>query len=207
MERLGTRGVLAGLMLALVLAAAATANIRPSHNPANSHKLINEPLEGYSYDYAKHCRDHVPKGMRLLNRWLDHHVRGESWSIYRCEKLSPHNYSLHSEGRAIDWHLDRSVPKDRRAANRLIRTLLAKDRHGNQAALARRMGIQGIIFDCRAWWSNPGGMGKYSYCYKANGHIRHNLDPTAAHRNHVHLELTKKSARAKTSFWRSPLGH
>ncbi|CAN5548198.1 hypothetical protein BH10ACT11_BH10ACT11_04600 [soil metagenome] len=199
--------MLAGLVLALLLVAVAGANIRPSHNPANDHRLINKHLEDYHYDYAKHCKDHTPKGMKLLQRWLEHHVRGESWGIYRCEKLSPGNYSLHSESRAIDWHLERSNHEDRKAAMQLIRTLLGSDKHGNHAALARRMGIQGIIFDCHAWWSGPGEMEKYSYCYKANGHKRHHLDPTAAHMNHVHLELNKKGARAKTSFWGSPLGH
>ena len=209
MERVSAKGALAGLVLviALALAAVAAANIRPSNNPANDHRLINKPIESYDYDYAKHCRDHTPKGMKLLQRWLGKHVRGESWGIYRCEKLSPGNYSLHSESRAIDWHLERSNHKDKKAAMQLIHALLDSDRKGNDAALARRMGVQGIIFNCHAWWSGAGGMGKYSYCYKPNGHKRHNLDPTAAHENHVHLELNDKGARAKSSFWRSPLGH
>ena len=71
----------------------------------------------------------------------------------RCEKLSRRNYSLHSEGRALDWHLDARNAADRRAGRRLIKLLLAPDRAGNPHALARRMGIQEIIWDCRAWWS------------------------------------------------------
>lgn len=207
MNRVGVRGMLASLALVLLLVAAAGASIRPNHNPADSQQLINKPLEGYDYDYARRCKDKTPKGMKLFQRWLEKHVRGETWGIYRCEKLSPGNYSLHSESRAIDWHLDKKNRKDRKAAHNLIRTLLKSDRKGNHAALARRMGIQGIIFDCHAWWSGPGGMEKYSYCYKPNGHKLHNLDPTAAHENHVHLELNKKGAAAVTSFWRSPLGH
>ena len=79
--------------------------------------------------------------------------RGQSWGIMRCEKLVRRNYSLHAEGRALDWHLDARNPADRRAGERLIALLLAPDRAGNPHALARRMGVQEIIWDCRAWWS------------------------------------------------------
>jgi hypothetical protein len=84
---------------------------------------------------------------------------------------------------------------------RMIDTLLATDQNGNEHALARRMGIQGIIFDCRSWWSGMDGMDEYSYCEQNHGH----LDPTPAHRDHVHIELNWPGARKQTSFWRSPL--
>ena len=99
-------------------------------------------------------------------------------------------------------HLDASKPKEKRAALKLIDTLLAPDRNGNEHALARRMGIQGIIFDCRSWWSGSGGMGTYSAC---EGNKR--PDPTTAHRDHVHLELNWAGARKQTSFWESPASH
>ena len=76
-----------------------------------------------------------------------------SWGIMRCERLSATSFSLHSEGRAIDWHLDaRAAPTGARR-ERLIDRLLATDRAGNPHALARRMGIQEIIWNCRSWWS------------------------------------------------------
>ena len=71
----------------------------------------------------------------------------------RCERLGPDSFSLHAEGRAIDWHLDAARRAERREARRLIDLLLAKDRVGNPHALARRMGIQEIIWNCRSWWS------------------------------------------------------
>ena len=88
---------------------------------------------------------------------------------------------------------------------RLIRTLLATDRKGNPRALARRMGVQGLIFDCRAWWAGMERMDEYSYCYRGNGELRDDLERTAAHREHVHIELSWKGAREQTSFWRSSL--
>ena len=32
------------------------------------------------------------------------------------------------------------------------------------------------------------------------------LDPTQAHLNHVHIGMSKKGARAQTSFWQATLG-
>jgi hypothetical protein len=64
------------------------------------------------------------------------------------------------------------------------------------------MGIQGLIFDCRSWWAGMDRLGEYGYCHKRNGEVRHDLDRTQAHRDHVHIELNRDGARKRTSFWR-----
>ncbi len=109
------------------------------------------------------------------------------------------------EGRALDWHLDAAVPVQRRAARNLIRMLLARDREGHHSALARRMGVQGLIFDCRSWWAGSEGLGRYAYCFTRSGKRGRHLDPAQAHRNHVHIDLNWAGALRRTSFWRSPL--
>ena len=208
---MGTRLLLSLAACALLLASTASAaGLAP--NPANDRTLLDEPIEGYAYDEAKRCREQVPAGMKALERWLERNVPGESWGIVRCSHLRPGavaerrgSWSVHAEGRAIDWHLDAGVAKERRAAMRLIRTLLMPDRNGEPHALARRMGVQGLIFDCKAWWSGMEELGRYSYCYERNGGLRRDIDRTAAHRDHVHLELNWDGARKRTSFWRSPV--
>ena len=195
------------LVCTLALAAVAgtgLAQALPNVNPAN--RLANVPIDDYRYDHAQRCTRSPRRGTIALQGWLARHARGQSWGIMRCERLSGDSYSLHAEGRAIDWHLDARREKDRRAAKKLIRTLLASDRNGQPAALARRMGVQGLNFDCKSWWSGQDGLGKYSYCYGRNGEKRDNLDPTAAHVDHVHIELNRPGARKRTSFWQSPLG-
>jgi hypothetical protein len=192
------------MALALVLGASAVAGLRP--NPASDPRLLNKPIEGFRYDDADGCKDGVPRGTKALERWLADNVRGETWGIMRCERWGGGDFSVHSEGRAIDWHLDASNRKDKRAAMRLIHVLLDEDRRGEPAALARRMGVQGLIFNCKSWWSGAGGLGKYSYCYRENGKRRDNLDRTQAHKDHVHIELNWPGAHERTSFWRSPLG-
>jgi hypothetical protein len=107
--------------------------------------------------------------------------------------------------RAVDWRLDAGVARERRSAMRLIRTLVSRDRNGNPTALARRAGVQGLIFDCKAWWAGMDRLSRYSYCYKRNGELRNDLDRTQAHRDHVHIELNWPGSRKRTGFWRSPV--
>jgi len=195
--------VLAALCVGALAASAAGDALVP--NPANDPRLLNKPIEESRYDDATRCRKHPTDGAKALVRWLERTVRGESWGIVRCERLKRGEFSVHAEGRAIDWRLDAAIAKERRSAMRLVRTLIARDRNGNPSALARRMGIQGLIFDCKAWWAGMEELDKYSYCYRRNGDLRDQVDRTQAHRDHVHIELNWPGARKQTSFWRSPL--
>lgn len=192
------------LGLACLCATAATAIATPygrvTHNPAD--RLAAKPIDDYRYDRAKHCYRRPSRGANAMVSWLTHNARGQFWGIMRCERLSSDSMSLHSEGRAIDWHLDASRPADRRAARRLLMTLLATDRAGNPHALARRMGVQEIIWDCRSWWSGADRMGEYSLCFDRKGRPRKKVDRTLAHRDHVHIGLSRAGARMRTSFWR-----
>jgi hypothetical protein len=172
------------------------------HNPAD--RLASLPIDDYHYDYARRCRKHPMPGTLALESWLQKKWRGVSWGIMRCEKLGRHDYSLHAEGRALDWHLDVHNAGDRRAARKLILTLLATDKAGNPHALARRMGVQEIIWNCRSWWAGSERMDRYSYCYDKRGRRRKHLDETQAHRNHVHIGLNRAGARKRTSFWKHP---
>jgi hypothetical protein len=195
--------LLALAVFALALAGTALAaypeTFRPvKGNPADS--LDKLPIDGYRYDYARRCVKKPTPGALAMESWLEHNSSGVFWGIMRCEKLGLHDYSLHADGRAIDWHLDVHTAAGRKEATRLISLLLAPDRLGNEHALARRMGVQEIIWNCRAWWSGPGGMEPYSVCYDKRGHRIH-VDDTTAHRNHIHIGLNRLGARKLTSFW------
>jgi hypothetical protein len=200
---------LAAAALALVLAAQALPSSAAgfpnrfppvSANPAN--RLAPETIDDYRYDHARRCRKQPTPGARSLEAWLQRHAAGESWGIMRCEKLSRRHYSLHAEGRALDWHLDSRRPAERRAGRRLISLLLAEDRFGNPHALARRMGIQEIIWDCKSWWSGSPGLEGYSACFGKRGKRRRRVDATTAHRDHIHIGLNWPGARKRTTFWR-----
>jgi hypothetical protein len=195
---------LACLVVVLAAAAgAAQASAAPPQplkgNPAD--RMAGLPIDDYAYDHARGCKRKPAPGMLALESWLGLHVRGSSWGIMRCERLSKRNFSLHAEGRALDWHLDAGDRTDRRAARKLIGLLLATDRAGNEHALARRMGVQEIIWDCRSWWSGSDAMDDYSVCFTGRGKPRRNVSPTLAHRDHIHIGLSRAGAAERTSFW------
>jgi hypothetical protein len=191
--------VLFAAIALVALAGVGLAEALPDGNPAN--RLVRLPIDDYRYDHAKGCRKHPARGTVALQRWLEANAAGVSWGIMRCSKLGGSDYSLHAEGRALDWHLDARSATDRRAADRLIKLLLATDRAGNPHALARRMGIQEIIWNCHSWWAGSAGMGPYSQCYRENGKKRKNVNHTLAHKDHIHFGLSWRGARKRTTFW------
>lgn len=169
-------------------------------NPAD--KLAGLPIEDSKYDRATRCSAKRRPGMVAFQRWLEANAKGVSWGSYRCEKWGKRSASLHAEGRALDWHLDVSRKADRREAQRLITLLLAPDRLGQPMALARRMGVQEIIWDC-GYWGAWGGteFDRYSACVDKRGRPIKGVDKTVAHRDHVHFGLTRDGAQGRTSFW------
>ena len=197
-------------LLALALLALAPAAQAIPHLPQNAQpvadnpadRMLEVPIEDSVYDPATHCTPHAKRpGMVALQRWLEANARGVSWGTYRCERWGKHEASLHAEGRALDWHLDRSNAADTREADRLIRLLLAPDQAGNPQALARRMGLEEIIWDCGYWGAGMPDFRPYSVCFNKHGKARKHVNVTLAHRDHIHFGLTKAGAMARTSFW------
>jgi len=169
------------------------------HNPADA--LADIAIEEPAYDPATKCSKREKPGMTALVSWLDRNAGGVFWGSYRCEKWGPHSASLHAENRAVDWALDVDVPAQRREAERLIALLLAPDRNGAPQALARRMGVEEIIWDCGYWGAGMSQFRPYSPCLSKRGKLRRKVDKTIAHRNHLHIGMTKAGAAKKTSFW------
>jgi len=168
-------------------------------NPAD--RLADLPADPEDYDAATHCSTTVRPGMVALVGWLGRNVRGANWGTYRCEKWGPHEASLHAENRAVDWHLDVGVPADRAAGRELIDMLLAPDRAGLPHALARRMGVEEIIWDCSYWGAGMDEFKPYSICFNKLGERRRRVDPTAGHLDHLHIGMSKAGAARRTSFW------
>jgi hypothetical protein len=188
----------AGLVVALAIVLPAAAQALPSLKANPADKLLARGIDPIRYDAATKCNGgHVYAGTMDVLGWLERNAAGVNWGEYRCELWGKGQASLHSDGRAIDWH-----PSTMQAGHQLVQLLLAPDKDGNAAALARRMGIQGLIFDCQSWFGGSDGtLGDYSYCVGKNGKRKKNLDPTQAHMNHVHIELNKLGATEKTTFW------
>ena len=123
------------------------------------------------------------------------------WGSYRCEKWGKDSASLHAENRAIDWHLDAFVKADRKAADKLFRLLLAPDRPATRRRSPAAWASQELILDCGYWGAGMTNFQPYSVCYDEKGKRRKRVDKTAAHRDHIHIGMTKAGAKARTSFW------
>ena len=187
------------LVMLVTLIGVAVADALPKGNPAN--RMLNVPMDESQYDQATRCSKGPTRGILALQRWLQSNARGVSWGIMRCEKWGKNSASLHAEGRALDWHLDARSARDRRAATRLINLLLETDRAGNPNALARRMGVQEIIWNCKYWGGWSDRMGPYSQCYDKKGRKLKRVNFTQAHKDHIHFGINKRAARLKTTFW------
>lgn len=180
---------------ALVLAATALGSGRTlSPNPANDPALIGERMDPNRYDGADGCVRKDPKGMKALVKFMKRNTKkGVPYGTIRCDG------GVHGTGRALDWALDARKRSQKRLAMTVINTWMAEDDRGRNNALARRMGVQLIIYNCRWWQAGDRGWSPYSACSGKNP------DPTQGHIDHVHIELTKPAAKLKTSYWQSEL--
>src|SRR6476646_3133788 len=96
---------IAWLAAAVALAIPAAAGALPSlaANPAN--KLLSRGIDPIQYDSATHCNGgKVYAGTMAMVRWLEKNASGVNWGEYRCEPWGKGQASVHSAGRAIDWH-------------------------------------------------------------------------------------------------------
>jgi hypothetical protein len=97
--------------------------------------------------------------------------------------------SEHKEGRAWDWMVDVDKPLEAAAAEDLIAWLTSPDEHGNQAAMARRLGVMYIIWNAQIWKSYQADRGWQPY------------RGTNAHTDHVHISFSWAGALQRTSYW------
>jgi hypothetical protein len=167
-------------------------------NPAD--RLADLPIDDYAYDHARDCRGRATPGALALVDWLERNAEGASWGIMRCERWGKGRASLHAEGRAVDWHLDAARAADRREARRLIDLWLATDSAGNEHALARRMGIQEIIWNCHSWWSGSDGLPVLHLLHRARKAPQARKPHRGPHGPHPRRPLPRRRPK-RTSFW------
>ncbi|MCA1680257.1 MAG: hypothetical protein LC777_15535 [Actinobacteria bacterium] len=166
--------------------------------------LGSRPLDALRSDAARGCAKRPQPGALALEGWMARHWIGESWGILNCRHVERTiRWSLHAEGRGLDWRLDAAVPAEKSAADRLVARLLASDAQGRPFALARRMGVEEIVFNCRIWQADGVGLTRYGLCrHRPHGRKRKPIDRTIEHLDHVHIGLNWDGAKSRTSFWR-----
>jgi peptidoglycan hydrolase-like protein with peptidoglycan-binding domain len=95
----------------------------------------------------------------------------------------------HGEGRALDWMIDSRKAENLALANALTRWLAAPDAQGRPGAMARRFGINYIIFNRQQWkaWAPERGWTAY-----------YGVSP---HTDHIHFSFNWDGAYKRTSWW------
>jgi hypothetical protein len=195
---------LVGLVLAFAVFAALMFVATESHAAAPRVPATPAGLPSAIEPYAPYVEQvacdptNRPGTVRLARLLADTYraYNATSWaSTYACG--TDGNRSEHYDGRAIDWMVSVRSSRQHAAASAALSWLLATDRHGNRAAMARRLGVMYLIYDNRMWGSWDGRWHDYNGCAKR----RSRADDNACHRTHVHISLSWNGAMGRTSYW------
>lgn len=97
--------------------------------------------------------------------------------------------SEHKEGRAWDWDVPVNDPAKNAAATAMLSWLLARDGAGNEAAMARRLGVMYMVYDRKIWSAYKADLGWRPYT------------GSNPHTDHVHFSFSWAGAYRHTSYW------
>jgi len=183
------RAVVVPLALAVALAVAGPAAAAVAKPPTPN---FGPQIDGYANaDPAKACDAGTKPGTaEFKDMILDLYPYTTSLGTYDCDLSDPGG---HDEGRAWDWGVDVRDARDKETADAVIAWLLATDEYGNPHALARRLGINFIIWNRRI-------------VYLMNSNPNHGWQPysgASAHTDHVHFEFSWAGARKETTWWKT----
>lgn len=95
----------------------------------------------------------------------------------------------HGEGRALDWMNNAYTSDGLALGNAITRWLAAPDAEGRPGAMARRFGINYIIWNRQMWRAYDPGRGWAPY------------SGVSPHTDHIHLSFTWDGAYQRTSWW------
>jgi len=95
----------------------------------------------------------------------------------------------HGEGRALDWMNNAYTADGLALGNAITRWLAAPDSEGRPGAMARRFGINYIIWNRQMWRAYDPGRGWAPY------------SGVSPHTDHIHISFTWDGAYQRTSWW------
>ncbi|HEV3474480.1 MAG TPA: hypothetical protein VG602_03855 [Actinomycetota bacterium] len=192
----GIRGTALAVSLVGLLGLTAPAGSAQPATPS-----FDAAIEEYAdYDGMKKCKPKAKPGVLAFSR-IVMAAYPETTDFGITRPCKDGGDSEHKEGRAWDWGVDASDPAHRRAAGDLLEWLLATDRHGNEHAMFRRLGLMYVIWNRKMFgsWDQEWEI----YCVKKKRRCK---DPDSKswlhpHTDHVHFSFSWKGARMQTSFW------
>ena len=95
----------------------------------------------------------------------------------------------HGEGRALDWMVNANTADGLALGNAITRWLSAPDAQGRPGAMARRFGINDLIWNRQMWRAYDPGRGWAPY------------SGVSPHTDHIHTSFTWDGAYQQTSWW------
>jgi hypothetical protein len=195
-HRSGSRALAALLSLlalsSVLTAVAAPAEAKRIKTPKASYSRAIEPLALYQPQTT--CSPVAKPGVaNFASRLLAAYPSTRSLGIVRA--CSVGGRSEHKEGRAFDWGVSAHSAAGRAKVAKVVHWLLKTDAYGNSYAMARRLGIQYLIWNHKIWGSYAASAGWRKYT---------GADP---HTSHMHISFTWAGAREATSFWTGKVGN
>jgi hypothetical protein len=163
------------------------------------------PVEPFArYDPQSTCSPKVKAGTKTLGKWIVASYRGGYGSTSRpCRGGS---VSEHKEGRAFDWRLNGRSKTDRARAARFLKRITATGPTGEQAELARRMGVMYLIWSDRIYASYDGFRPRVYRSSSCRGKKLRKCSKTLRHLDHMHISLSRAGSKAQTSFYTARSG-
>jgi hypothetical protein len=180
---------LVSLVTALVVGLPAVAQAAPV--PPRVYTAAIEPYAAYSPQTT--CSPTAKPGTTALKDLL---LRTYPWtrSLGIVRACSVGGRSEHKEGRAFDWGVNVTSTRDVQAVNDFFLWLFRTDKYGNKHAMARRLGVQYVIWNHKIWGSYAVSQGWRTYT------------GASPHTDPVHISLSWPGANKTTSFWTGKVG-
>lgn len=138
------------------------------------------------YQKPTTCDPTTKPGVLAFAQLLNNHYGTRYYGIGRaCAR----DVSEHYEGRALDWMINAAKPDEKALADSIVGWLVAPDSQGRPGAMARRFGINYIIWNRRMW---------RSYAPERGWAVYTGVSP---HTDHIHFTFHWDGAMKRTSWW------
>jgi peptidoglycan hydrolase-like protein with peptidoglycan-binding domain len=180
-------GALSIPVLGVPLAATGAVAAPPPKPPAKS--LPSALDAAPPYQGQRVCDPNAKAGVTAFAQLMVGHYRVGSAAPWNIVRNCNSGITEHSEGRAWDWMLSAANPQQKAIADSVVAWLSAPDAHGRPGAMARRFGINYIIWNKKMWRAYAPERGWAAYT------------GSSPHTDHIHFTFTWDGAYKRTSWW------
>ncbi len=178
-----TIGVVSASVLAFPLVAGSAQGATTIPYPKPTRALPSALDVAAPYQKGTQCLTYNQPGAVAFAKLLNTTYGNRTYGILRTCAAE------HGEGRALDWMINANNSEQLALANALTRWLAAPDAQGRAGAMAKRFGINYIIWNRQQWRAYDPGRGWAPY---------YGVSP---HTDHIHFSFNWDGARMRSSWW------